>query len=462
MSKIKKIGGIFAAIALLVSSFAFAVPAQAVAPSWNTSGSYIVDMEYLGSHYNHDMTLNQDSSGTLTGNGGSPAGANTYTWVITSGSVSGNNIDFMANYTATADAVTPQTTLHMMGTIGSGGAMSGTWNDNYQGGERSGTWSTTSGMAVPVSASLEAQDFGVVNYDTGLGMLKGYTAGFGVNNGTLAGAQSVVVKLYSGSTLLQTNTAILPKFNADITGTQFSSPFDVSGNFNYATDGYWTNVRSSQYGQSMPATKVVATVTLSNGQVVTAQNTNLTGDPTSIYPESTPVNPPTDKEQCKKDGWKTFTDPTFKNQGDCEKYVKDNDENGKAKGEITLSNPDQKINFEVTSKDGKKDKEDKDKGNIEYWNYDYNGGTLHYKAKALCVAVNSDTNVARFMYQIPAGYPGLSELYIVASAMDGGKHGTGDTFSFASSSDLTTATNMCNNGGSFTAYSITKGDIKVK
>ena len=136
---------------------------------------------------------------------------------------------------------------------------------------------------------LSAEDFGVVNYDVGggLGTLKGYTAGFGLTDATFENVQSVVVKLYSGDTedtLLQTNTAILAKFNADITGTQFSSPFDVSGTFDYITDGYWTNVREAEYGQSIPATKVVATVTLANGKIVTATNESLTGDPTTIYP----------------------------------------------------------------------------------------------------------------------------------------------------------------------------------
>jgi hypothetical protein len=144
--------------------------------------------------------------------------------------------------------------------------------------------------ATSLPGTLAAQDFGVVNYDTGLGILTGYTAGFGLTDATFTGAKSVVVKLYSGTTLLQTNTAILPKFNTDITGTQFSSPFDVSGTFNYATDGYWTNVRKSQYGQSMPATKVIATVTLANGKIVTAENDTLTGDPTTIYPVAVVAN----------------------------------------------------------------------------------------------------------------------------------------------------------------------------
>lgn len=41
------------------------------------------------------------------------------------------------------------------------------------------------------------------------------------------------------------------------------------------------------------------------------------------------VGPPTDKNQCKDNGWKTFNNPTFKNQGACvsyvEKHSKDNE-----------------------------------------------------------------------------------------------------------------------------------------
>jgi hypothetical protein len=33
---------------------------------------------------------------------------------------------------------------------------------------------------------------------------------------------------------------------------------------------------------------------------------------------------PTAKDQCKKDGWKIFNNPSFKNQGQCEKYVENN------------------------------------------------------------------------------------------------------------------------------------------
>jgi hypothetical protein len=87
--------------------------------------------------------------------------------------------------------------------------------------------------------------------------------------------------------LLQTDTAIIPQFNANITGSQFSSPFDVFGTFNYAADGYWTNVRGAEYGQTLIPTSVVATVALANGKIVTATNTNLTGDTTTIFPVGT-------------------------------------------------------------------------------------------------------------------------------------------------------------------------------
>ncbi|MDD5068763.1 MAG: hypothetical protein PHN89_04165, partial [Candidatus Pacebacteria bacterium] len=71
-------------------------------------------------------------------------------------------------------------------------------------------------------------------------------------------------------------------------------------------------------------TRVVATVTLENGKVVTAENKNLTGDPTTIFPPTptpTPTPTPAEKDACKNGGWKTFTNPSFKNQGQCVSYT---------------------------------------------------------------------------------------------------------------------------------------------
>ncbi len=283
----KKYFAIMSALAMTFSAFAFVPIAGAVTiPYWNVTGTY----QWLESGTNaHDMVITtQNPDGTFSGTGGFPAGSSPYTAAgqtpeTITGQVTGNAITFTTLY---AGPFNPGYSATVSGTIAADGSMSGT--DPFE-------WHTTSGNAVALG-SLSAEDFGVVNYDTGLGFLKGYTAGFGLTDATFAGATSVVVKLYSaGDVLMQTNTAIFPKFNTDITGTQFSSPFDVSGSFNYATDGYWTNVREVQYGQSVPAVKVVATVTLANGKVVTATNTNPTGDPTTIYPVNVSVttNPAT-------------------------------------------------------------------------------------------------------------------------------------------------------------------------
>lgn len=277
----KKIMAVFALVALTASSFGGAALKIAnAATDWDVSGNYVFAINYEGTDYNHDVSLTQAGDDSLTGSGTSGA----YAWTITSGSVTDDSLEFDANYTASPDAVTPQTVLHVEGTIAEDGSLSGTWSDNYQGGERSGTWESTSGMASGLAGSLAAEDFGVVDYDTGLGQLSGYSAGFGLTDATFENAQSVVVKLYAGETLLQTNTATA-KLGDEITGNQISAPFDVSGDFDYATDGFWTNSRESEYGQSEPATRVEATVTLENGKIVTAENTNLAGDPETIYPE---------------------------------------------------------------------------------------------------------------------------------------------------------------------------------
>jgi len=287
---VRKSTAMVAALAVILSSFGLALDSAAIAraaavPNWNAAGTYVLSLQYLGIDYQHDLSLVQDGQGHLSGSGGSPAGAPVYTWVISSGAVVGDTIDFLANYTASADAVTPQTVLHLTGTIATDGTLSGTWSDNYQAGNRSGTFTTSSGRATMLPGTLAAEDFGVVDYDSGLGQLRGYSAGFGLTDAssTFTGVQSVVVSLYSGTTLLQTNTAT-PKLGAVIVGNQISSPFDVSGTFDYATDGYWTNVRQSEFGQTMPASRVVATVTLANGKVVTAENSSLVGEPSTIYP----------------------------------------------------------------------------------------------------------------------------------------------------------------------------------
>ena len=63
------------------------------------SGAYVVDMEYGGTDYAHDMVLAQDGAGNITGSGGHPAGGpHVYTWVITSGSVSSTTLEFYDHF----------------------------------------------------------------------------------------------------------------------------------------------------------------------------------------------------------------------------------------------------------------------------------------------------------------------------------------------------------------------------
>jgi hypothetical protein len=55
----------------------------------------------------------------------------------------------------------------------------------------------------------------------------------------------------------------------------------------------------------------------------------LGGDDSQHVIRVTVKNTPVDKNECKKDGWKTFNNPTFKNQGDCVSYVQSNGHAGK-------------------------------------------------------------------------------------------------------------------------------------
>jgi hypothetical protein len=41
-----------------------------------------------------------------------------------------------------------------------------------------------------------------------------------------------------------------------------------------------------------------------------------------------PFAPPTSKDQCKEDGWETFRNPNFNNQGACVSYVATHSRNG--------------------------------------------------------------------------------------------------------------------------------------
>jgi hypothetical protein len=60
------------------------------------------------------------------------------------------------------------------------------------------------------------------------------------------------------------------------------------------------------------------------GPVSEWSNGVLTPHMITVIADPVLVGPPVEKDQCKKDGWMTFNNPTFKNQGDCVSYVQSN------------------------------------------------------------------------------------------------------------------------------------------
>lgn len=113
------------------------------------------------------------------------------------------------------------------------------------------------------------------------------------------GPANDVVKLYVDGTLVHTGTTWEDYYRYDP---------EQTGNGNVVPTVSKLLFRES--GTAAPATLgkgyLVDHVTLSSG------------------PQTVVVGTPTDKNQCKNNGWKTFTDPSFKNQGDCVSYVQSN------------------------------------------------------------------------------------------------------------------------------------------
>jgi|GEM_PF-6296411 len=169
------------------------------------------------------------------------------------------------------------------------------------------------------------------------------------------------------------------------------------------------------------------------------------------------IGPPTKIKDCMKGGWKTFNNPLFQSQKKCIAYVVKQNKPAKATGDIGMSGPKQRIIFSVFDY---ANNPSKDKGEVEYWNFEY-PGLLHYKTKILCADVDKLTEEARFMFQIPSGWTGLSGLYVVSYVKDNGNPGTKDKYGHTSTGDLNTAKNWCENGTDFSMYPITNGNLVV-
>lgn len=109
-------------------------------------------------------------------------------------------------------------------------------------------------------------------------------------------------------------------FNALLVGHR-----DWSGYYNFhgAIACYWSSSPSdASYAWNRCLTSGYSTVYRNN-------DGKIYGSSIRCLSNTVIVGPPTNKEQCMKDGWKVFTNPTFKNQGACVSYIESNQKAGK-------------------------------------------------------------------------------------------------------------------------------------
>jgi hypothetical protein len=280
--------------------FAFALSASfsfAATPNWDVSGTWTATHEYQGNTYPHENNIVQASDGTLTGSGGWDGTQNgnpistPNTWNLTSGTVSGDTIHFNYHYTSVEVCAHDGS---VDAAIADNGSMAGTWQDDCGSG-RTGAWTAPAGSAVFVRSaeitSPEAGDevSGTVSFDATLtDKDKNDNVQWAVRKGTCAAGTGTVLGNVDG-------------FNDSFTWdhTNFHASADV---FSWTPGDYC----------------FVFNPTESAGDATIRETREF---------KVVLVGPPTDKDQCKNDGWKTFNNPVFKNQGECVSYVA----NGKAK-----------------------------------------------------------------------------------------------------------------------------------
>jgi putative cell wall-binding protein len=96
-----------------------------------------------------------------------------------------------------------------------------------------------------------------------VGSMEGHSINIKLTSDVNFVGSSVVVKIYAGDTLLQTNTLV----KTEGLGNQITCPFDFSGNFDYEEDGYWDH-DSVDVGDLENPTRFTVTVRLANGKVL--------------------------------------------------------------------------------------------------------------------------------------------------------------------------------------------------
>ncbi len=107
--------------------------------NWDIIGDWVLEFDYLGSLYIHDMTIVDN---TFTGTGS--AQFSSQTWTI-EGTLNGDNIEMTIDYDGSSYYV------NVVGTIASDGTMSGIWSNPSQ----SGTWVSSEGSATGETCQYE-------------------------------------------------------------------------------------------------------------------------------------------------------------------------------------------------------------------------------------------------------------------------------------------------------------------
>jgi hypothetical protein len=125
-----------------------------------------------------------------------------------------------------------------------------------------------------------------------------------------------------------------PRFNVFTTaGTFFLGCNNVTPTLNAdGTATYtFTAATLAAAGQQVPTpTGTITQVEVLIDVQGSADLSNITLNGVTQVPVPAPVGPPTSKAQCKHGGWKTFTNPSFKNQGQCVSFVAHHTQHGKS------------------------------------------------------------------------------------------------------------------------------------
>jgi N-acetylneuraminic acid mutarotase len=154
-----------------------------------------------------------------------------------------------------------------------------------------------------------------------------YAVGGGDSLGCLA-----TVEAYDPATNTWTSKAPLPIPNGPATGTVNGVLYAVGGAHNCISggitnevDAYDPNLNAWTMAPSMPTPRTGLGVGVVNGVLYAIGGTTDDLGAYAIVEAFTPmsvVGPPTNRDQCKNGGWRTFDTPrTFKNQGDCVAFV---------------------------------------------------------------------------------------------------------------------------------------------